>query len=401
MKLRTCLIASTALFTGSSAFASDLPETHKAIEYVQACDAFGAGYLQLPGKDTCLKLGGRIRTQVSSGNLTDGDASDYSAYARGYLWLDTKTQAESFTVSSYAGVYYTWKDSAEDGGAKSDDAFVQISNDNFDVLLGLADSLYSGFLGYAWMQMGGLGWSDTGGVQATLRIPVQNLTFGLSVQDSDYTGSSSGLNYIAAVEYSAPMVDLKLSGALVEREQVKFEYNDVEYDTGEEDEFGYAVNANAEISPTDNLTFAIGAQYGHGAAAFTGFSLANYGIADAIKPSDEKLSEVIDDNFDSLFNFYGGDSYSIMAAFSYGITDEVTLMVESAFTGFDVSYDIYDFDGSGFLVGSSLVWKPTPTLGIALTAGYNAYTSELTDGVETLSLDVEDAKIGTRVQYTF
>ena len=34
------------------------------MEYVRVCDAFGTGYFYIPGTETCLKIGGYVRTQI-------------------------------------------------------------------------------------------------------------------------------------------------------------------------------------------------------------------------------------------------------------------------------------------------------------------------------------------------
>ena len=70
MKLKTYLAATTAAFMSAPAFAADLPVVAEPVEYVAVCDAYGAGYFQLPGKNTCISVGGRIRTWYQSHDLT-------------------------------------------------------------------------------------------------------------------------------------------------------------------------------------------------------------------------------------------------------------------------------------------------------------------------------------------
>ena len=65
---KSLLLASAAgLAVVGSASAADLP-TKKAeptAEYVRVCDAFGAGYFVIPGSDTCLKIGGVVRSETN------------------------------------------------------------------------------------------------------------------------------------------------------------------------------------------------------------------------------------------------------------------------------------------------------------------------------------------------
>jgi len=59
----TLLAGSAAgLLSVVAAQAADLPSRKSApVEYVRVCDAYGAGFYWIPGTDTCLKVGGRVR----------------------------------------------------------------------------------------------------------------------------------------------------------------------------------------------------------------------------------------------------------------------------------------------------------------------------------------------------
>ena len=50
----------------AGAQAADFPVKAKApaVQYVKICSLYGAGFYYIPGTDTCLKIGGYIRTQV-------------------------------------------------------------------------------------------------------------------------------------------------------------------------------------------------------------------------------------------------------------------------------------------------------------------------------------------------
>ena len=60
MKMVKSLILGSAagLVAMSGAQAADLPVKAKAVEYVRICSLYGAGFLYIPGTDTCIKLGG-------------------------------------------------------------------------------------------------------------------------------------------------------------------------------------------------------------------------------------------------------------------------------------------------------------------------------------------------------
>ena len=53
----------------ATANAADLPSRKAApVAYVKICDAYGAGYFYIPGTDTCLKVGGRVRFEYAYTN---------------------------------------------------------------------------------------------------------------------------------------------------------------------------------------------------------------------------------------------------------------------------------------------------------------------------------------------
>ena len=45
--------------------AADLPVKAKAVEYVRICSLYGSGFYFIPGTDTCIKLGGYLRADVT------------------------------------------------------------------------------------------------------------------------------------------------------------------------------------------------------------------------------------------------------------------------------------------------------------------------------------------------
>jgi hypothetical protein len=102
----------------SAASAADLPVKAKAaVQYVKICTLYGAGFYYVPGTDTCLKIGGYLRTQVESnsagggiavgssasvqGNQTRTQTNDVQTRVRAVVTLDTRTQGEYGTLRSY------------------------------------------------------------------------------------------------------------------------------------------------------------------------------------------------------------------------------------------------------------------------------------------------------------
>ncbi|MET4046154.1 hypothetical protein ABIC03_007893 [Bradyrhizobium sp. RT6a] len=123
MKLTKGLIlGSAAMFAGAGAQAADLPVKAKAIEYVKICSLYGAGFYYIPGTDTCIRLGGYLRTDAMLATSSDFDApnsgvpgarnrlSNYlQTQSRQDLQIDTRTATEYGMVRTFAELAFTWK----------------------------------------------------------------------------------------------------------------------------------------------------------------------------------------------------------------------------------------------------------------------------------------------------
>ena len=86
-----------ALVSVAAAQAADLPVRKAApVEYVRVCDAYGAGFFYIPGTDTCIRIGGRVRADyavVGTGDIysrlgtqnTQGGAARVAVGASGFV----------------------------------------------------------------------------------------------------------------------------------------------------------------------------------------------------------------------------------------------------------------------------------------------------------------------------
>jgi len=115
--LRGLLLGSAAgLAAVTGAQAADLPVKAKPVEYVRICSLYGAGFYYIPGTDTCIRIGGHIRAEISfngrgGGDHTtvNGDGSNtktrdrdyFYTRARGYITTDTRTQTSFGTLRTF------------------------------------------------------------------------------------------------------------------------------------------------------------------------------------------------------------------------------------------------------------------------------------------------------------
>jgi hypothetical protein len=115
IKARTLILGSAAgLIAMSGAQAADLPVKAKAVEYVRICSLYGAGFFYIPGTDTCIKIGGYLRADVTFNGgahgapAWNGDLGQQNRYAdyflarsRMALTVDTRTATEYGVVRTF------------------------------------------------------------------------------------------------------------------------------------------------------------------------------------------------------------------------------------------------------------------------------------------------------------
>jgi len=113
--VKSLLLGSAAgLLAMGGAQAADLPVKAKAVEYVRICSLYGAGFFYIPGTDTCIKLGGYLRADLTiNGQIYDGPfwngqgairdryANFYNDRSRLALTIDTRTATEYGVVRTF------------------------------------------------------------------------------------------------------------------------------------------------------------------------------------------------------------------------------------------------------------------------------------------------------------
>ena len=83
MKLSTLILSSAAVLVAGAAFAADLPAKKAAPAAAPTgCPAFGAGYFQIPGGDTCIKFSGHAMYRGSYAHTTTSSTIAQGARAR-------------------------------------------------------------------------------------------------------------------------------------------------------------------------------------------------------------------------------------------------------------------------------------------------------------------------------
>ena len=129
MNIKSLLLGSAAalaVVSGAQAADAIVAAEPEPMEYVRVCDAFGTGYFYIPGTETCLKIGGYVRAEITGESFERGAADDFdwNARTRAYLRFDAKNDSEIGTIGSTIALR-TWAEGDYKGGAfEIDEAYI-------------------------------------------------------------------------------------------------------------------------------------------------------------------------------------------------------------------------------------------------------------------------------------
>jgi hypothetical protein len=148
MNIKSLLLGSAAALAAvTSAHAADaiVAAEPEPLEYVRICDAYGAGYFYIPGTETCLKIGGMVRTEGKWYDAYNPSSRNGTLWhTRSELKLDTATDTEYGALKTNTVIRFDWNDG---GDSATKLLWANISLGGF--LIGKQDSQYNLFAGYA------------------------------------------------------------------------------------------------------------------------------------------------------------------------------------------------------------------------------------------------------------
>ena len=109
MKLKSLVFGAAAgMLAVSGAQAADLPPAPHPVDYVRICDAFGSGFFYIPGTDSCLRLRGRLRTEVryryeNTNTIRDFNGAATNPTVTGAGWGTRQNSPFFFRARGYWG----------------------------------------------------------------------------------------------------------------------------------------------------------------------------------------------------------------------------------------------------------------------------------------------------------
>jgi hypothetical protein len=100
--MRFLLTSTAGLAVITGAHAADLPaRTVAPVEYVRVCSTYGSGFFYIPGTESCLRVGGRMRAELSFIEPVDRASNPTRFRARGRLNIDSRTATAYGLLRTY------------------------------------------------------------------------------------------------------------------------------------------------------------------------------------------------------------------------------------------------------------------------------------------------------------
>ena len=386
MKLKSLMLGAAAAAAATTAQAADLPVAPEPVDYVRVCDAYGARFYYIPGTETCLRVGGRVRTQfvvnnvMDDGNWGNRDSDGYSWLSRGYLYLDARTATEFGTLRAYVSMYMS--NSNGTNSATLDNAYIQWGG----LTAGRLGSNANIYTGQAFVGVVTRDWSDTTLNQIAYTAAFGNglsATIALEDRSNREVGAYGGTrapDVVAALGISQGWGAAKLVGAL---HQV---YPDVANNnaTSGEDNLGWAVGAGVSfnlpmINSGSNIYFQ--GFYADGALSYIG-----NGITGVTNVSD-----------------YTGDDtnsgYSLSSGLYIQATSTIGLALDGSYAHVDMDQNAAIGDVSRYAIDGSVQWEPVSGFVMGADVGYS---NTDVDGIGgAAGTDTDELKFGVRMQRTF
>lgn len=380
------------LGASATAVSADLPVAPEPIDYVRICDAYGARFFYIPGTDTCLRVGGRVRVEYRFNRFGDSpnswdDNLDTSTNfrVRPYLFLDSRTQTEFGLLRTYSSIWFN-RNTGAATATTLEHAYVQLAGFTF----GRTQSFWDFWTGFsygshissysdvksnlaAYTAAFGNGFSASVSVEDPTRRQTNLVSPNTPAASTTGYGGSRIPDFVGRFRVDQGWGSAQVMGAL---HQVLFA------DTTASNKLGWAIGggANVKVSLMGHLHhFALQIAYADGANAFPLDSWDGR-ITDAINAGGVTRTT---------------KSWNIGGGWRHHFTDMVEGNLQGNYNVADAATNAFDFSQWG--ITGNLVWKPVDGLRIGGELQYRKVDYKAASG-----LNDRNEYYGTfRVQRTF
>lgn len=415
MKLvKSLLLGSAAgIAAVAGAQAADLPSRKAApVEYVRVCSAYGAGFFYIPGTDTCLRVGGRVRAEYTVGSRFGDTGDGYGSRSRGRLNVDARTATAygtlrtffryELTVSSgfYAGTIGGNQGIIAPGQARNgaagpgtasnlDLAFVQFG----PITAGRAQSFFDFYANditfstvrTADSRLNLLAYTATfgSGFSATVSLEDRNTGTGQRENGVVSPGGLSGLNgqnfpdLVASLRVDQGWGSAQLSGALTQRS-----INNAAVGLRNQDEWGYAVQAGVKVNlpmlAAGDFLF-LQAAYADGALGYLGWG-GQFGSGRITSATAANQLLIADYSVNALGNSNSATGWSVVAALRHFWTPTLRSELVASYSELKLGYVLANqaipgvvarpLDPKELIVAGNLIWSPVSGLDIGVEILY-------------------------------
>ncbi|MBA1157834.1 porin [Microvirga mediterraneensis] len=381
-------VAGLAAVAGAQA--ADLPaKKAAAVEYVRVCSTYGAGFFYIPGTETCLRIGGRVRAEALylEPNTRADDAIGFRA--RGRIQLDARTATAYGLLRTFVRFEMTRNTGAYEFSSTSpnvDQAFVQfggltagrtisffmnsdLPNENWGTLR-FYDAPTVNAFAYTF--------SFGNGFSATLAIEEGSFTGNTFAGTTVFTEAGQTMpDVVGNLKYEGSWGSAQLGAALHQLRSdnlVTFPGGGVDYpDT----KLGWAVTGQGYVNlpalgQGDALWLA--ATYADGALGYLGF--------DPNVTSGATTRDVVDAYVGTNGDINTGRGWSIAGGLNHYWTPTVRQSVFGSYARVDYSNDLVGvpvgtfvnasvFDFTEWRAGTNLIWSPVSGLDLGVEVLYS------------------------------
>ncbi|WP_153769623.1 porin [Labrenzia sp. CE80] len=376
MNFKSLMLGAAAAAAATGAQAADLPVAPEPVDYVRVCDAYGARFYYIPGTETCLRVGGRVRVQYTANNFGDnGDwddrsANDTSFFARGYLYLDSRTNTEFGLLRTFTEIYGTNTNGGESFSLGS--AYIQWGGLTF----GHVTSFFDYFTGQAFIGVEGRNWSDT-----TSNVLAYTAAFGngFSATVSLEDGSLREVGSYAGHKFPDLVANLRVDQGWGSAQVMGALHNVRPASASDEGALGWAIGGGVIIdlpmlASGSNVAFQ--AQYADGALAYIGAGSSYNGVS----------------LYDAAANGDTSTGYALSGGVYHQATSTVGLALDGSYLNVDLGNS--NVDVTRWALDGSVSWAPVSGLALGVDMGYS---NTDVDGAG----DQDSISAGFRVQRTF
>ncbi len=392
MKLvKSLLLGSVAgLAAVAGAQAADLPARKAAaVEYVRVCSTYGAGFFYIPGTETCLRVGGRVRAEMRYLEPNSRLDDSIGFRARGRIQVDARTATAYGLLRTFVRFELT-RDTGSYGFSSTspnvDQAFVQFGGltagrsisvfDNGDLPTGHMGTLRfsdapnvnqfsytfafgNGFSATVGLEEGRYAGNVIGTVIGPAGTPVANVVF-------DEAGQRMP-DVVANVKYAGTWGTAQLSGAVHQLRSAAIPGTTPGVGIIPDTDYGFAVMGSGSVNlpmlaPGDALWIA--ATYADGAMGYLGFGGTNV-------IGSSSTTYIADAYYDAEGDIKTGRGWSVAGGLRHYWTPEVRQNVFGSYARVEYGSDIAnDFDFNEWRVGTNVFWQPVSGLDLGVEVLY-------------------------------